>query len=210
VFRELFSLEAYRRVNIAAVAGGVTAYAFMVWTPQYLIRRFSLTSGEVGTTVGLIAGLAGSSGIFLGAYLAGRLSLRNPRWLLYIPAFSSLMFLPIVWLALSAPTKTTAFGWLIPAYALALAYTGPVWSVLQNVSPADTRAMAAAILLFLVNLIGLGLGPQTVGIISDLLSQHEGVDGLRIAIAAVCSVSLVASLYLYRTAKSLWPAELTN
>ena len=205
VFRVLFSLVSYRRINVGAVAAGMSVYAFMVWMPQYLIRRFGLTSGEVGATVGLIAGIAGSSGIFLGGYLAERLSRRNPRWLLYIPAITSLLLLPMIWLALSAPTKNVAIAWLVPAYALALAYTGPVWSVLQNVTPADTRAMAAAILLFLVNLIGLGLGPQTVGIVSDLLSAQGGSNGLRTAIAAVCSVSLVASLYFYRTAKSLPP-----
>ena len=202
-FRVLFGLPVYRRINVAAVAAGMTVYAFMVWTPQYLIRRFGLTSGEVGTTLGLIAGIAGSSGIFISAYMADLLSRRNVRWQLYVPAMTSLLVLPMIWLALTAPTKGIAIGWLIPAYALALGYTGPVWAVLQSAVPVNMRAMAAAILLFLVNLIGLGLGPQAVGIISDSLSPHAEIAGLRTAIASVCSVSVVASLYFFLTAGAL-------
>jgi hypothetical protein len=92
---------------------------------------------------------------------------------------------------------------LVPAYALALAYTGPTWAVLATSAPAHMRSMAAAILLFLVNLIGLGMGPQLIGIISDIMPASMGTSALRSSIAMVCSVSAVASLFYYLASKGL-------
>jgi len=88
-------------------------------------------------------------------------------------------------------------------YAVALAYTGPTWAVLQSVTPPQMRAMAAAILLFLVNLIGLGMGPQLIGIMSDVLHAGAATTGLRLAIEIVCSASMLASVFFYLASRSL-------
>jgi hypothetical protein len=63
--------------------------------------------------------------------------------------------------------------------------------------------MAAAILLFLVNLIGLGMGPQLIGIVSDMLPASMGTTALRYSITIVCSVSAAASLFYFLAARGL-------
>jgi MFS family permease len=202
-FRVLFSIRSYLLLNIATVAAGITVYGFMVWTPVLLIRRFALSTGEVGTAIGLIAGIAGSAGVFFGGLSADYLAKADQRRQLWAPAVTSLLFWPLIMLAVNAPTAKSAFVVLVPAYAVALAYTGPAWAVLQSVTPPHMRAMAAAVLLFLVNLIGLGMGPQLIGILSDLLRSEPAYAGLQRAIVIVCSVSLLASVFFYLTSKSL-------
>lgn len=199
----LWSIKTYRLLNMAVVTTGIAVYGFMVWIPIYLIRRFGLTPGEVGTAIGLIAGIAGSAGVFLGGFLADAFSKIDQRWKLRLPALTTLVFPPLILLVMSANSAKTAMMMLVPAYALALAYTGPTWAVLQTVTPAHMRAMAAAVLLFLVNLVGLGLGPQIIGIISDILPPSIGTSALRYAIGMVCSVSVAASLFYYRASNSL-------
>jgi MFS family permease len=204
--RSLATLRArrtYLPLNLAAVAAAVTVYGFMVWIPAYLIRTFGLNTREVGTLVGLSAGLAGSVGVFGGGWLADRLSRSDARWLVWLPAATTLLFVPSILLVLFAPTARTALLLLIPAYLLALAYTGPTWAVLQTIAPPNVRATAAAILLFLVNLIGLGLGPQAVGTLSDLFESESGAGELRIALAIVACVSALASIFYLLCARSV-------
>ena len=99
-----------------------------------------------------------------------------------LPALTTLIFLPLMLFVLNAATAKVAIFLLVPTYMLALAYTGPTWAILQTVSPLNMRALAAAILLFLVNFIGLGMGPQSIGILSDILQSGAGTSGLRFAI----------------------------
>ena len=199
----LFSIETFRWVNLAATAAAFTIYGFMVWVPIYLIRHFGLTTGEVGTAIGLIAGFAGSAGVFLGGYMADFFSKYDNRWQMRLPALTTLIFLPLMLFVLNAATAKVAIFLLVPTYMLALAYTGPTWAILQTVSPLNMRALAAAILLFLVNFIGLGMGPQSIGILSDILQSGAGTSGLRFAIGVAGVGSLVASFCFYLASKSM-------
>ncbi len=205
--RTLFGTRAYTMVIIATVGAGITVYGFMVWVPAYLIREYGLSTREVGTTVGLCAGIAGSFGVFAGGWLADLLGRRNHRWYLYIPALTTIVFYPLILGVLHAGSAKLAFIFLVPAYMVALAYTGPSWAVVQTIAPPQLRAMAAAILLFLVNLIGLGIGPQVVGLLSDVFQPDRGTaGGLSLAIAIVTSVAFPASIFFYLGARAL-PAE---
>lgn len=201
--RVLASSRAGRLLNGAAVAASITFNGFMAWLPVYMIREFSLTTREVGTKIGVIAGLAGSVGVFLSGVIADALAKRDARWHMRVPAVSTLLFPATIWLVLNASTATTAFALLVPAYLLALAYTGPTWAVLQTIAPANMRAMAAAILLFLINFVGLGLGPQLIGILSDVFEATLGSNGLRIAMTIVSFASLIGSLCYYLGSSSL-------
>jgi NADH:ubiquinone oxidoreductase subunit 2 (subunit N) len=65
------------------------------------------------------------------------------------------------------------------------------------------RATAAAILLFILNMIGLGLGPTTVGLISDLLRPSLGTDSLRWALLSTVITSLIGAYFYWQSSRSL-------
>jgi hypothetical protein len=65
------------------------------------------------------------------------------------------------------------------------------------------RAVAAAVLLFILNIIGLGLGPQAVGIVSDLLRPAYGDESLRYSLLIAGFVNLWAGLHYYLGGKYL-------
>jgi len=75
------------------------------------------------------------------------------------------------------------------------AYLGPSFAVTQTLSPVRMRALASALLLFAINIVGLGLGPQMVGALSDLLRPALGDESLRYAILAGCMTYFVAALF---------------
>lgn len=199
----LWVIRSYRFVIFAAAASAFVIYGFMVWAPQYLIRTFEMSTGEVGTTIGLIAGIAGSVGIFAAGYLADKLATKDKRWLMWLPAITCFLFFPLMALFVFAETATMAIIWLIPAFAIVMASTGPTWAVMQSVSPPNLRAMAAAIYLLIVNLIGLGFGPQVIGIFSDVFAKAQYENSLGYAIAIGSSGIFLASLFYYTTARTL-------
>jgi hypothetical protein len=65
------------------------------------------------------------------------------------------------------------------------------------------RAMASAILYFVLNIIGLGLGPLTVGILSDVFASSYGEDNLRYAMAVTLTISLAGAFFLWMGVGSL-------
>ena len=71
--------------------------------------------------------------------------------------------------------------------------------MIQGLAPLRMRAQAAALQLFIGNAIGLGLGPQVVGLASDFLRPYFGVDSLRYALF-VCVLAQAASIAFYRIA----------
>ena len=83
-----------------------------------------------------------------------------------------------------------AIGLFVIPGLLSSIYAGPTWSMIQEIVPTDRRAIAAAVYMLLFNLIGLGLGPLAVGVISDLYALQVGDQSLRWAMCTVLLVGL--------------------
>ena len=88
-------------------------------------------------------------------------------------------------------------AYLIPAI-LGVFFQGPSLALLQSVTPVTIRATSAAIALFIANMIGLGLGPLSVGLLSDGLNASYGVDSLRYALLIVPCMALAAGYVYWR------------
>ena len=82
-------------------------------------------------------------------------------------------------------------------------YIGPTYSCAQGLVPLRARAMAAAVLLFAQNLIGLGLGPLFFGILSDLVKPLAGPDSVRWVLYGAALLGLIPSLFFWLASKRL-------
>jgi len=141
-----------------------------------------LSPAQVGTGLGLIAASAGGLGTFLGGFFTDRLTRRDERWSMWLPAGATALGVPLVSLFYLYPDP---LGALILAALPALVggmYLGPTFAVTQALVPARMRALAAAVLLLILNLIGLGLGPTFVGVLSDWLVPMYGLESIRYAL----------------------------
>lgn len=124
--------------------------------------------GTVGVALSVVSGTAGVLGVWLGGVIADKLGARDLRAYVVVPAIASLVTIPIYITGVSVPDATAALLILaLPAIIGSLWY-GPVYATAQSIVQPQIRATCAAVLLFIINLIGLGLGPLFVGIISDL------------------------------------------
>jgi MFS family permease len=203
VLRFVWALRSFRHMAFAAALHSFAGYGAATWGPAFLIRVHGMETGAIGTWLGLITGIGGASGALLGGVLADRLGTRDRRWSLWIPAIASVVEVPF-WLAfLLLPEPVSALLWFIPAVIAGAMWLGPVLAMTQGLVRPHMRALASALLLFVINLIGLGMGPQVVGILNDLLAGTFGTAAVRYSLLLVAAMNLWAATHFALATRSL-------
>lgn len=172
-----------------------------------LAAGFGLKSaGFLGLALGLIGGTAGVVGAWLGGLLADRLGAKDLRAYVTVPAIASLVTIPIFITALSVDAPMIAIGFLAINALLATLWYGPVYATAQSIVDPSMRATASAVLLLIINLIGLGMGPVAVGLLSDVLAGPGGLgeaEGVRWALMLSSGLGLVAFGLFWRARKTI-------
>lgn len=159
--------------------------------------RFGLgLTGFLGVALGIVLGLTGAVGTWLGGYLADKYGARDLRAYVSIPAISTLMGIPFYIAGLL--TDSAVFALILFAFppVLNTLWYGPGYAAVQGLVQPQTRATASAVLLFIINLIGLGLGPLGVGAVSDFISGPMGLgsaEGVRWSLMLFVLFGAVAS-----------------
>jgi len=121
-------------------------------------------------------------------------------WMLAIIPFFTM---PFFILGLLQDNLTIAILlFIIPGFAANFAL-GPTMAMIQTLSPVNMRAVSSAIKMLLLNLIGMGLGPLLVGVLSDLLEPHYGDDALGVSLAYFTLVGLWGSLHFWLCGRAL-------
>ena len=184
----LWAKKSFRHMSFASALTAFVGYGFITWAPSFLTRSFGMGTGEIGTWFGLILGIPGGIGIALGGYLADRFGARDPKWFLWTTAVALLICVPLNFVVFMSTNSTTALLAMILPVLLGNFYQATTFSQTQGISALRMRAVAAGILLFIINIIGLGLGPQLVGILSDVLNPDFGDESLRYALL-ICSLA---------------------
>lgn len=204
VFAFLWRLPSFRRLAIGSAFMAFAGYGLSTWTPMFLVRVHGMGTGEIGTWYGTITGVFGASGAFLGGWLTDRMGRRDARWYLWVPAIGAVVGIPFVLALLFWGDPHEALLLSIPSTVAGAMWLGPVFSLTQTLAQVRMRAVASAILLFIINIIGLGMGPQVVGILNDFLEPRFGIEAVRWSLAGVAVVmSLWAGLYYMLAARTL-------
>lgn len=198
VARTLASSAILRNTVIAGTLVSFFGYALVLWVPVYLVRVHEMGTGEVGTILALLIGLGGAVGTFFGGVMADRLSTRHPGWRAWVVVVAYVIALPLATLAFLAESVYATIALYVLPAMLAGAYIGPGFAIVQSHVPLRMRSVAAAINLFILNIIGLGLGPFSVGLISDLTAASAGPDSLRYGLLAMIPVGLWGTLHYLR------------
>ena len=149
--------------------------------PSFMQRVHGIDIAHAGIILGLTTGIGGAIGTFLGGYLGDKMRHRDLRWYLWIPILAGIInFIPSFVLFFSSNGQLAL--WITFATSLLTAvYLGPTLAIVHNLVDAKMRAFASSILFFVLNLIGLGFGPLTIGLVSDALTPKYGDLSLRYA-----------------------------
>ena len=175
VAKLLWSRRSFRHIALAASLQAFIIYAIGNWLPSFFLRSYDIGIGQLGTWMALTTGFGGGIGSFFGGWLADRLGARDSRWYLWAPASLTILTAPLLLVLLTTDSLYFALCLVAPFNFLTAAYLGAVLAVSHNLVGLRMRALTSAILFFTINLIGMGLGPTSVGMLSDLLTG-SGVD----------------------------------
>lgn len=202
-FREVVSSRAFVYLMIAGTAAAFLGYGKATWTTIFFQRTYELSPGQVGFWFGIGGGIAGVLGTWAGGWLADRYGKTNRRHVLTAPAIGMTLAIPLAIAAYWQQTWWIALILIMLPTVLNGLYLGPTYSCAQGLVPVRARAMAAAVLLFVQNLIGLGLGPLFFGILSDVLKPMAGPESVRYVLYGAALMGLIPSFFFWRASLRL-------
>lgn len=196
--REVMLSRAFVLLLFAGSAASFLAYGKTTWTTIFFQRTHGMSPGEVGLWFGLLTGLGGMLGTWLGGYLADRFGAKNRRHVLSAPAIGMALAVPLAIASYQASSWPLAMALLFLPTVFNSFYYGPTYSAAQGLVPLRARAIAAATLLFFQNLIGLGLGPLFFGVLSDWLQPVYGAESVRYVLYGAACLGLVPAFFFWR------------
>jgi len=203
VAKYMMAVRSIRHLCIGSAIAGFIGYGFVLWMPSFLVRSHGLSPTEVGLTLALMSGVVGALGTFTAGKLADVLARRDVRWRSwivavgkggYVPFLAAVFLVDDLWLALTL--------YLVPAFFGGF-YLAPSAALVQSLVSLRMRALASSIMLFVLNIIGMGLGPQLVGIMSDWFAPEYGKESLRMALLVLSFLNLWCAYHYYTAGRTL-------
>ena len=203
VYKTLWGNRTFRRLLVFYSTACFFNVGIVQWLPAFLVRSYGLKTGELGTWSAAVCGLGMMVGTYVGGEWAARRAAHNESLQLKAMAvayasvgvFSALIYL--------SPNRYWAFAFMGLWNVVGTTTNGPLNAMIQTLVPERMRATAMTLILLFANLIGLGLGPFAVGVLSDLLRPIAGLESLRYALLVFFPGYLWAAAYLWVASASV-------
>ncbi len=194
--KNLWSKKSFRHLSIACGIHAFVSYGAGNFLPSLFLRLHDIETGELGTWLAL-SSVAGGVGTFMGGYLSDKLGKQDPRWYQWVPAITTLIYLPFtLFIYLTDQTYLALMTTFITGM-LFNAYLAPNLAITHSLVGLRMRAMSSAILFFILNFIGLGFGPMVIGFVSDMINPTYGIESIRYALLIVIPISTIWSATHY-------------
>jgi len=181
----------------------VSSYAVLMWGFEFFGRVHGMAPIAIGNWMGVIVGLGGSLGTVLGGRLFDHLVKDSATRALYVPVLLTLAGFPLGVYALLANSPLVSLWCFLPFYLLLSVYLPAMYSNNQALARLHMRATAAAVMLFIVNIVGAGVGPLIVGALSDFFAVHHGEESIRYALVCSLGVGAAGALILLLSGSKL-------
>ncbi len=201
--REVFASKAYLYVFIAASFTAFLSYGKGLWTISFFIRSHGLSTTEAGLAMAVALGISGIIGTWLGGKMADVFGKRDKRHILTMPAIGMAIAAPILFAGYWAEDWRIAVALLILPTILNSAYYGPAYGCVQGLVRPEARAIAASLVVFGQNLIGLGMGPLLFGMLSDWLQPMAGDESVRWVLYGAAWLGLIPAFFFWRASLRL-------
>lgn len=203
VMRFMLRQRTFRHLALSSALYAFAANGFTIWGMTFLVRVHDMSIGEAGLAVGPIQGLGGGLGTYLGGRMSDALSRRDERFAVWVSAVGGALALPFLAIFLFWPERTGALLGYAVAMVFSVFFVGPSYGLVQSLARVRMRAQAAALLLFSINLIGLGIAPLVVGMLNDGLAARFGEEAIRYSLMVTGATSLWAVVHSLLAARSV-------
>ena len=207
----LWSRKSFRYLALAGSLQSLAGYGVGNFMPSFIIRAHDMAIGDIGWRLALITGLGGAVMIVVSGYVTDRLSARSQKWYALFPAIAISMTIPLALVVFLTHNTSLMFLGYLPYELLGATWLGSALAVTHSLVGLRQRAVASAVFFFLLNLIGLGLGPLLIGTLSDLMRPALGdADALRYAILGTALVAKSLCVIHFLLAARSVEKDLTN
>ena len=186
----------YTLLFTAACMYGIAYLAHLAWTPALLIRRFDLTTPEAGLLFGLVLIFCAPTGAAFGGYLADHLlkkGITTARVWVSVLATAGLGVFGVLYTLTDNLTVLTVL--MVPCVFLSSCYIPCLFAAIQDITPGTMRGQMTAIYSGVENLIGFGLGPLLVGILTDKIFNDPMM--IHLSMALVIGIPAVLGVVIF-------------
>jgi predicted MFS family arabinose efflux permease len=188
VARFLFRRKSFIHIAIGSGLASFGGYASISFFPSFLVRSHGMSISEVGVYLGLLYGIGGGLGFAGGGYVADKLGRDDKKWSLWGVAIATL----IAWILIFPVYLLENAYWALALFFLPIVfsnfYLATTFAQVQSMVGLRMRAVGSALVLLILNIIGLGLGPQITGLLSDLFAGPFGNESMRYSLLLVGAV----------------------
>lgn len=201
--RMFFSRPVLLLVALASGATQFVTYAVLNFTTLFLMREKGMTLSEIAIYYALLIGIAVSAGIYTSGRLIDWLAPRSKTAYAYVPALALALAIPFFIGFVRAPAWPVAMAFLAVPTFLNYFYLSPAVTLVQEEVQPHQRVLSGALLLLVMNLIGLGLGPTFLGAVSDHFRISHPHNSLQLAFYTLIPFYVVAVLLFLALARAL-------
>ena len=210
VLRFLSTRRSFIHMTVAAGLSSFVGYAVINFMPSFIDRSFGVPFAQIGVWLGLILGIAGGAGFFLGGRISDHLGANGQKRALRFIAYSVLLSSVLLALMfMSGSWSMVLILFVLPSVTMNV-FLAPVLAQVQSLVALRMRAVASALALLIINAIGLLCGPQITGIVSTLLQPEYGAESMRYALLIVTVVILPWATLHYLRAGAHIDADLAR
>ncbi|HEY9092654.1 MFS transporter [Parasphingorhabdus sp.] len=192
-----------RMVMIASGLAAFVSYGMLNWIPAFLMRTQGMPLSAMATWFAPAAGITFGVGILGGGWLVSRAARSSAKAYGTIPAIATAVLVPTFIAALLVDSWQISLALMLIPMAACTAYVAPALALVQNLTPPRSRATAAAVLMLMFNIVGLGLGPLFVGMVSDALKPAYADESLRWALMTLIPVAIAAGIAQFAMTRHL-------
>jgi len=203
VLLTLWQRRSLRHLCLALIAIYTLGQGMAPWYAAFMVRSHGMNTQELGVWLGLTMSLGGVAGALAGGYAANRWFAQNEQGQMRLSALVVGALVPCYLAFLCLPQKYVALVALFPIMTALFVFQGPVYALMQRLVTDGMRATMLAVVMLLANLIGMGIGPQAVEILSDLFRPFAGNDSLRYAMLAMSFVACWAALHFWQAGRTV-------
>lgn len=203
VVKLLWSRRSFRHLALGGALTAFSAYAMSSWIASFIIRTHGMATGELGTWLALTA-VFGAVGTMSAGIIADRLGRRDKRWYMWVPTIAALIMGPSFFICINLDNVyATLIAYVVPSFVCTF-YVGSCIAMVHALVGLRMRAVSSAIFFLILNIIGLGLGPTSIGLFSDFLAPTVGDDSLRYSLSIIIPLGATwSAVHFLLAAKSL-------
>ena len=202
-----FSRPALVLVALGSGATQFITYGAGNFTSLFLMREKGMTLQLVAVYYALVVAVGMGAGMLISGRVVDRFAPRSKAAYATIPAISLILAMPFYVGFVWAPSWSLALWLLLPPMCLNYFYLSAAVALVQEEVRPDQRVISGALLLLVMNFIGLGLGPTYVGAASDFLRRAHPGHSLQIALYSLTPFYLIADALFFQLARVLRAEE---